>query len=285
MDVKRWISIVALALMICGSGWAQQSSPAGGEIGRSPDPLAEGQIFNIVDWDGGKLPQRYERSHQLPMSLEDVRKLSASEFSESAIIRMIQQRRCACDASVDALIGLKEAGVAENVIQAVSLHGLAPNRSLQLVISIDFEGLGGEQEISTQARKGYLYVIVPDGDRERVFVGNLQAILAGRWERDSLVDNTDLLMPKRVRRVVFAAEVPLKVHGGKRATVFTSTKPDIYTSADIPEADREGMQVYEFDYPTSSLQRICNLQVLYRQDAMLRNSWHMVRSHFQCEWD
>jgi|APSaa5957512622_1039677.scaffolds.fasta_scaffold74374_2 hypothetical protein len=285
MDVKRWISIAALVLVICGSGWAQRSSLAGGETGRSPDPLAEGQIFNIVDWDGGKLPQRYERSNQLPMSLEDVRKLSDNKFSESAIIRMIQQRRCACDASVDALIGLKEAGVAENVIQAVSLHGLAPNRALQLVISVDFEGLGGEQEISNQARKGYLYLIVPDGERERVFMGNLQAILAGRWQRDSLVDNTDLLMPKRVRRVVFAAEVPLKVHGKKRAMVFTSTKPDIYTSADIPEADREGMQTYEFDYPTSSLQRICDLQVLYRQDAMLQNSWHMVRSHFQCEWE
>ena len=282
----RWsmLAVVAAMLVWSSPGLAQKSAPAGSRS-NAADPLEEGQIFNIIDWDGGKLPRRYERSDQLPMSLEDVRKLSQSKFSTAAIVKMIEERRCACDASVDALIELKEAGVPEEVIQAVSLHGLPPNRSLNLIISIDFEGLGGAQAISDQARKGYLYLIIPDGDRERVFVGNLHTILSKRWQQDSVVDNTDLLLPKKVRRVVFAAEVPLKVYGAKKAMVFTSTKPDIYTSADIPKADREGVQVYEFDYPSNSLQRICNLQVLYRQDAMLANTWHLVRTNFQCEWD
>jgi|TARA_Y100000758_G_scaffold277247_1_gene222506 hypothetical protein len=261
---------------------AQRSAPA---TGKAVDPLAKGEIFNIVDWDGGQLPQRYERSDQLPMSLEDVGKLSASKFSSGAITKMLEERRCACDASVDALVALKEAGVAEEVIQAVSLHSLPPNRSFGLMISLDFEGLGGAAAVSNEARKGYLYLIVPDGDKERVFIGNLQAILAGRWQRDALVDQTDLLLPKKVRRVTFAAEVPLKTYGPKKVLVFTSTKPDIYTSADIPEKDRPGVQEFDFDYPSSSLERICNLQVLYRQDAMLANRWHLERTHFQCEWD
>jgi hypothetical protein len=167
----------------------------------------------------------------------------------------------------------------------VSLHALAPNRAVNLVISIDFEGLGGAATVSTQARQGYLYLIVPDSGRERVFIGNLQAILAGKWQHEALIDNTDLLLPKKVRRVVFAAEVPLKTYGAKKVRVFTSTRPDIYTSADIPEADRGGVQEFAFEYPVSSIQRICTLQALFRQDAMLADRWHLVRRHFECEWD
>ena len=272
---------IFLVIVMALPALAQRSGPA---YGRAIDPLASGEIFNIIDWDGGELPRRYERSDQLPISLDDVRKLSASKFSSTAIIKMLEERRCICDASVDALVELKGAGVSEEVIQAVSLHSLPPNRSFGLAISLDFEGLGN-RTVSTQARKGYLYLIVADGDKERVFIGNLQAILAGQWQRDGLVDRTDLLLPTQVRRVTFAAEVPLKIYGPKKALVFTSTKPDIYTSADIPERDLAGVQEFEFDYPASSLERICSLQVLYEQDAMLADSWHLQRTHFQCEWD
>ena len=278
MYVKVWIAALVLAL------------PAAAQINTSAanqamDLLAKGLIFNIVDWDGGQLPRRYERSDQLPMSLDDVRNLSANKFSADAIVKMLTERRCACDASADALVELKKAGVAEQVLQAVSLHSLPPNRAFGLTISLDFEGLGGASTVSTQARKGYLYLIVPDGDKERVFMGNLQTILSRRWQHDELVDNTDLLLSKKVRRVTFASEVPLKTYGPKKVLVFTSTKPDIYTSADIPETDREGVQEFEFEYPAASLESQCTLQVLYRQDSMLANRWHLVRTNFQCEWN
>ena len=279
MYVKLWIAALALALPAA----AQQSRSA---ADWATDPLKEGTIINIVDWDGGPLPKRYyERSDQLPMSLEDVHKLSANKFSTDAIVKMIEERRCACDASADALVRLKKAGVAEQVLQAVSLHSLPPNRSFGLTISLDFEGLGGAATVSTQARKGYLYLIVPDGDKERIFIGNLQTILARRWQRDEMIDNTNLLLPKKVRRITFASEIPLKTYGRKKALVLTSTKPDIYTSADIPEADREEMQEFEFEYPAASLENQCTLQVLYRQDAILANQWHLVRTNFQCEWN
>ena len=279
MYVKLWIAALALALPAA----AQQSRSA---ADWATDPLKEGTIINIVDWDGGPLPKRYyERSDQLPMSLEDVHKLSANKFSTDAIVKMIEERRCACDASADALVRLKKAGVAEQVLQAVSLHSLPPNRSFGLTISLDFEGLGGAATVSTQARKGYLYLIVPDGDKERIFIGNLQTILARRWQRDEMIDNTNLLLPKKVRRITFASEIPLKTYGRKKALVLTSTKPDIYTSADIPEADREEMQEFEFEYPAASLENQCILQVLYRQDAILANQWHLVRTNFQCEWN
>lgn len=275
--------LAAGCLLAAASAGAQERT--GGLAGASRQVLDQGYVYNIVDWEGGELPPVYERSAQLPLTLEDVRKLSAGSFSEAAILKMLQERRCACDASVDALVELKESGVSEAVIQAVSLHSLSPNRALNLRLSLDFEGPGGGRAVSARARKGYLYLIIPDGDRDRVFYGNLQAILAGGRQRDEAVDHTDLLLPKRVRRVSFAARVPLKTHGPRRALVFTSTKPDIYTTADIPAADREGAMEFAFDYPVSSLQRNCTLQVLYRQDALLPDKWHLERSHFECEWD
>ncbi len=278
--IRGWAALLALVLPVA----AQQTTPASpGQVLKKV--LEEGYVFNIVEWDGGQLPKLYERSDQVPLKLAEVRQLSASRFSDAAIVKMLQERRCACDASVEALVGLKQAGVSEAVIQAVSLHALPPNRSLDLRVTFDFEGVGGAGGVSSQARKGYLYLIVPDGARERVFFADLQGVLAGKWQQDTLVDNTDLLLPKKVRRVAFAAQVPLKTHGPRKALVFASTRPDIYTAADIPQADRGGVQSFEFEYPTSSLQQSCTLQVLYRQDALLPDKWHLVRSHFECEWD
>ena len=289
----RLAHLLSVAILTTASAADAQQLSAAGKSGDAQriNALEEGYVFNIIDWDGGEVPRLYERSDQLPLTLADVRKLSANEFAVEDIVKMIEERRCACDASVDALVELKGAGVAPEVIKAVSLHALGPNRRLGLRIIIDFEGLGGAEEVggapevSSSARRGYLYLIVPDGDRERVFLGSLQTILGKKWQRDGLVDNTDLLLPKKVRRIVFESEVPLKTQGAKRAMVFTSTKPDIYTSGDIPAQDREGVQYFEFEYPKSSLQQSCVLQVLYRQDALLADKWQLVRTHFECEWD
>lgn len=269
----------ALLLLAAGAAPGQKAAPAGGSR-----TLPPGYVFNIVDWEGGRLPPLYERSDQLPMSLDDIVSLTEAKFSDGMILKMLEERRCACDASVASLVRLKKAGVGEKVIQAMSLHALRPNRSLDLAIHMDFEGLGGAA-VSTRAHRAYLYLIIPDGERERVFFGSLGDVLAQAGRRGTAVDKTDLLLPKQVRRVSFVARVPLKVPGAKRALVFTSTRPNIYTEADIPEADRAGVQEFTFDYPASSLRQFCSLQVLHRQDAMLDNRWHMQRSHFECEWE
>ena len=271
--------------LIWGGQIVYAQKPPSTNMRTLPNALHEGQVFNIIDWDGAVLPPIYERSDQLPISLADVQKLSDSGFKTEAIIKILEERRCACDASVDALVALKEADVATEVIQAVSLHALSPNRSLFLTLTLDFEGLGGASQISTNARRAYLYLIIPDGNRERVFIGNLQSILAGQWHTDTLVDNSDLLLPKKVRRIAFASNIPLKTSGLKKAMVFTSTKPDIYTSADIPIADQANIQEYTFEYPISSPLQTCSLQALYRQDNLLADRWHLTRTNFQCEWD
>lgn len=259
--------IMALALIgLCNTGQAADA-PAGAGV------------VNIVSWDGGDLPPVYERSNQLPLGPEDVLHLSRNGFTPQQIVRMVQERRFVGDASADALIDLKKAGVAPEVLQAVSLHALPPNRALNLSIELTFEGT------SREARMRYLYVILPDGPHERVFTADLGAVLSGHWHQDVLMDSTDPLLPKQIRRITFSGEIPLKTYGQKKVLVFTSARPGIYTSADVPEADRPGIQEYTLDYPVSSLRRNCLLQVYYKQDAAVPYKWHMVRSHLQCEWD
>ena len=271
---------IGLSLLLAVAVPLSAQSIGSAEGGRA---MPAGAVFNIVDWEGGPLPPLYERSAQLPLSLDGVVELHEAEFSDDAIIKTLEERRCSCDASVASMVHLERGRVSEQVIQAMSLHALAPNRRLDLVIHMDFEGLGKNATPSAAARKGYLYLIIPDGERDRVFFGNLGQALgrAGRTQ----VDNTDLLLPKAVRRASFVARVPLKEHGRKSALVFTSTRPDIYTVTDIPEADRKAAQEFTFDYPASSLQSRCTLQALHRQDVMLADRWHLERSHLECEWD
>ena len=246
---------------------------------RAEDAPTGGVTFNIVRWDGGALPPRYERSDQLPLNAGEVLRLSRTAFAPQQIVRMVQERRFAGDASADGLITLKQAGVAPEVLQAVSLHALPPNRSLNLSIELSFEGT------SREARGRYLYVIIPDSARERTFTADLNAVLSGRWQNDALVDNTDPLLPRQVRRITFTGEVPLKTYGQKKVLVLTSARPDILTSADIPEADRPGVREHTIDYPACSLRRDCILQVRYKQDAALSYRWRVVRSDLLCEWN
>ena len=283
------VAVVAsiLALNVVVSEAQTATGPARTSLATTANQtgIPTGHVFNIIDWEGGRLPALYERSEQLPMTLDDILALNAADFADSIVVKMVQERRCACDASVQSLVKLKQNGVSQTILQAISLHALPPNRQVDLTIQLDFEGLGGQRQISTQARAGYLYLIIPDGDRDRVFFGNLRELLAGRGAPDTLPDDTDLLLRKNVRRLSFVARVPLKTHGAKRAVVFTSTRPDIYTVSDIPEADRQGAIEFVFDYPASSLRQDCSLQVLHRQDAMLADKWHLERSHFECEWE
>ncbi|MDE3257306.1 MAG: hypothetical protein OYM47_05690 [Gemmatimonadota bacterium] len=260
---------ICLALIL--AGWSQTVWAA--------DIPTRGAVVNIVTWDGRNLPPIYERSDQLPLTLEDVVNLSRNDFDDEAIRRMVQERRFAGDASAGALIELKKAGVSQKVIQAISLHALPPNRALTLSIQLEFSGQ------SREARRRYLYVIIPDGPSERIFTADLGAVLAGNWRRDERLDLTDPLLPRRVRRITFADRVPLKTYGARTMRVFTSTKPDIFQSSDIPEADRAGIREFPFDYPVSSTLQDCRLQVRYREDVLLPYKWHMTGAHFQCEWN
>lgn len=267
MNPLRALSLIAaLSLFLPGAA-------------RAGDVPTRGAVVNIVKWDGGELPPVYERSSQLPLTRNDILNLSHNGFAPEAIVRMVRERRFVGNASADALIELRKAGVAPEVVQAVSLHALPPNRALRLTVQLDFEGA------SREARQRYLYILIPDGPHERIFTADLGTVLAGRWHNDTMVDQTDPVLPRQIRRITFADSIPLKTYGEKTIRVFLSARPDIETSADIPEADRPGVREYRIDYPESSLLQECRLRVRFKQDPVLPYKWKMTGSHIECEWN
>jgi len=270
-------SLVTLGLTMIG---AIAMGPAGTGAGDAAGVIpTRGAVVNIVEWDGGELPPVHERSDQLPLARSDIIKLTQSGFGPEAIVRMVTERRFSGDVSADGLISLKRAGVDPEVLQAVSRHGLPPNRALSLTVELEFVGT------STEARDRYLYIFIPDGARERVYTADLGGVLSGQWQRDVLIDQTDPLVPRQLRRVTFSAHIPLKTHGRKVVQVLTSANPGIHASADIPNRDLEQVRKHEISYPPSSLKQQCLLRVRYLQDKLLPYKWRMVASNLECEWD
>jgi hypothetical protein len=271
-----------LVLAVAGQT-ASMSTSTGvrGEVPVLPFPTGEVETINIIQWDANALPKIYQRSDQLPLTDEDLTKLAKAGFKAPQLVKMIEERRCACDASADGLIKLKEAGVPDEVLQAVSLHGLRPNRSIFLDITLDFAAY----KPSNQIRDSFLYVFVEDGEVTRVLTTNLADLLANPREHDSMVDRSDILRSKNVRRIRLPGELPLKNYGKHRVLIATSPNPSLTHPEQLSEQDRQKAQLYTFDYPRSSLQSVCRLNAGYQRDAVLAYKWRFSGSRFECEWN
>jgi hypothetical protein len=251
---------------------------AGGGPGIFP-PTAGAQAIHIVEWDGNSLPKVYERSAQLPLTDDEVAKLSQAGFATDELVTMIEQRRCACDASADGLIRLRRAGVDGKVLSAISLHALPPNRALQLLITLDFTGE------SRSARDAFLYVFVDDGPVTRVLTANVDDLLKRRNAHETMADRSDLLIERTVRRIVLPGELPLKRYGPHRVLVVSSARPTLRHPSELNAQERANARTYTLDYPRSSLQSLCRLDAAYKRDAQLEDRWRFVGSRFECEWD
>lgn len=244
-----------------------------------PFPTGEVQTINLIEWNSNQLPKLYERSDQLPLTDEEVAKLSKAGFSPAQLVKMIEERRCACDASADGLIRLKQAGVNADVLSAISLHSLAPNRVLNLLVTLDFTGE------SRSAREAFLYFFVEDGDVTRVLSLNIPDLLQNRNAHDATVDRSDILRARLVRRIQLPGSVPLKTYGTHRVLVAASASPTLTHPSQLTELERAKAQLYTFEYPRSSLQSVCRLTAGYRQDAVLAYKWRFEGSRFECEWN
>lgn len=242
-------------------------------------PLGTAQVINILQWDTNKLPPVFHRSEQLPLTDEELVKLSQAGFAPEDLVKMIGERRCLCDGSADGLIKLKKAGVAQPVLAAVSSYGLKPNRELSLQLTFDFSGE------SQEARKGHLYVFVDDGATTRVFTANLNDLLKSRWTHEEMVDKSDVMIARTVRRIPLAGRIPLKTYGKHTLLVASSANPTITHPSQLSEADLQSAQSYTFDYPRTSLTNVCRLFAGYRRDPVLVYQWRYMGSRFECEWD
>lgn len=272
--------VAALAL---ATGQVHAESPRISTASGQPVPVlpfpGQTQTYNIIQWDPNQLPRIYERTDQLPLTDEEVAKLAQAGFDEAQLVKMIEQRRCACDASADGLIRLKQAGVSKGVLDAVSTHALKPNRGLDLLVTLDFTGE------SRTAREAFLYFFVEDGELTRVFSANLPELLSRRNEHETMVDRSDILRARTVRRIQLAGQVPLKTYGTHRVMVAASANPTLTHPSQLTETERAKAQLYTFDYPRASLQSLCRLTAGYRRDAVLAYKWNFQGSRFECEWN
>jgi len=195
------------------------------------------------------------------------------------LVKMIEERRCACDASAEGLIALKKSGVHQDVLAAVSLHSLKPNRALNLDVTLDFTGQ------SREAREAFLYFFIDDKSLTRVMMVNLGDLLARSNQYEEQVDLTDLVRPRTARRIRLPGQIPLTSYGKHTLMVVASRKPNITHPSQLTPQDRKNAQTYTFDYPRSSLQNICRLNASYMRDAVLSYRWRYLGSRLECEWN
>ncbi|MFL5321175.1 MAG: hypothetical protein ACJ790_16060 [Myxococcaceae bacterium] len=273
--------LLLTALLLSGTAFAQQkvSTANGTPVVAYPFPAGQTQSLNIINWDSNQLPKIYERSDQLPLTDPEITKLSQAGFEPSQLVKMIEERRCACDASADGLIKLKQAGVNKDVLSAISLHSLAPNRQLNLMLTLDFSGE------SRTARQAYFYVFVDDGPITRVMSLNLDELLRRQNSRDTVVDKSDLLIQHQVRRIQFPGVIPLTTYGKHNVMVVASGSPTLTHPDQLKESERKYAQLYTFDYPRSSIQSNCRLTAGYLRDPVLPYQWNYQGSRFECEWN
>ncbi len=280
----RGLAAAALGVSLLSTAHAETSSTGRLEVRPSsmaelPFPTGDVRTINVIEWDANALPRVYERSDQLPLTDAEVARLSEAEMPVEMIVKMIEERRCACDASAEGLIALRQAGVATEIIAAVSTHSLRPNRYLNLALTFDFDGA------SRVARERFLYVFIEDGDLTRVFSADLGALLSKERAHESMVDRSDLLIAREIRRIELAGKVPLKTYGSRHVMVVTSANPALSHPSQLSERELEEAQTYTIDYPRSSISNICRLHVGYRRDVMLEHRWHFAGSRFECEWN
>ncbi|GAC1339532.1 MAG: hypothetical protein NVS2B9_05590 [Myxococcales bacterium] len=244
-----------------------------------PFPPGETRTINVLQWDTNQLPRIYQRSDQLPLTDDEVAQLAQGGFDSAQIVKMIEERRCACDASAAGLLRLKQRGVPKEVLSALSLHALRPNRALQIAMMLDFSGDG------RSARESFLYFFVDDGKVTRVLTANLNDLLGQKRAHESLVDRSDLLIERQVRRIELAGSVPLKSYGKHTVLVASSANPTLTHPSQLSELERSKAQTYSIDYPRASLENLCRLTAGYRRDPVLADRWNFQGSRFECEWN
>ena len=118
-----------------------------------------------------------------------------------------------------------------------------------------------------------------------MLTANVDDLLHRSNAHESLVDRSDLLIERSVRRIVLPGDVALKTYGPHRVMVVSSARPTLTHPSQLTPQERANARTYTFDYPRSSLQSVCRLDAGYKRDAELTDRWRFVGSRFECEWD
>ncbi len=73
-----------LLLLVPALALAQSRNAVRGELPVLPFPTGSTQTINVLQWDPNTLPKIYQRSDQLPLTDEEISKLSKAASSPSS---------------------------------------------------------------------------------------------------------------------------------------------------------------------------------------------------------
>jgi hypothetical protein len=245
-----------------------------------PFPTGSTQTIHIVDWTGSNFPTTHPKTGQPPLSNADLVEMSQGGLGKDAIVHMIEERGCACDVSARALVRLKKAGVHDDVIAAASLQALPPNKAIDITVTVDFGLKDGIRKTQDS-----LYFFVDDVEFTRSFVVSTDELVTRRYPTEDLVDKSDPLLERVVRRVRFKGSVPLRSPGTHSLLVALSRNPSLSHPSELSTAERDAARVHTFTYPDASVRRDCRLHVAIDRDQVLDNRLLLRGSGFECEWD
>ncbi len=262
----RWL-ILALALFTANTG------------------LANPQVVKLLELRTDD-PRAWERLHRdsdsLPLTLEELEKLSKAGLKSKTIIEMMRTRRVLVVADADALLRLKKAGADDAMVAAVSAYALAPNQHFDLEIVLAVSTPHGV----SQAPFLYVEAWHTVKKRQEAFLhSDLRGLLTRGARVEVTTDRSDPLLPQTVRTVTLRAPVKTR-HPGKIALrVLMSKTPGLRAFDTLPDAAKARIQTLHVDYPGVSLDRRCRLRLDIDRDPLIRDHFKMRPGILECWWD
>ena len=219
-------------------------------------------------------PRLFLRTGQPPLDEAGVKALLASGMDPEVVMQLLEERRCACDVSPQALARWREGGVPDEVIAAASLHALPPNRRLALSVVADTTSRTGRSPA-----RGWLHLFVRDGPRWRAL-----HVPLGEGPEEAWTDARSVLRRRRTREVSRAA-LELSAPGRHEAWVAWSEQPWAERPEELPGFERVRARHFTLDIPAATSRRACRVRVGLRTDDFRPGRARLEEATWDCEWE
>lgn len=246
------------------------------------------QVLNLLEFhapDVKSFERARRNSSSLPLTLDELTRLSEAGVGAPSLMEMIRTRRVLVRADAQTLIDLKAKGMSDELLTAVSTNAWPPNEAFDLNVQIN---LASPRDL---ALAPFLYVEVynPRLKRQEAF---LHADLRRAWQGagvpgstgQTVVDRSDPLLPTTVRTVDLFARVQTRQAGELEMRVLVSQAAGLRDLSNLGAPLAAQVKTYAFDYPAASLDQWCRLQLDVLRDTVLRNQFSLRHGQLQCKW-
>lgn len=245
----------------------------------------EAQVVNLLEFRTGD-PVAFDKirrnSSSLPLTLEELTRLSDAGVGEASLLELIRTRRVLLRADAEVLLALKAKGLGDALLTAVSTHAWPPNEGFDLNIQTN---LASPRDL---ALAPYLYVEIfnPGLKRQEAFLhADLRRAWQGNLTGQTVVDRSDPLLPETVRTVDLAARVRTRQAGKLEVRVLVTQAAGLRDLSNLGAPLAAQVRTFALDYPAVSLDQWCRLQLDVLRDTALRDRFNLRHGHLECRWN